>query len=203
MPTLPPQSPGLRSPSPDAARPAQASPWVMRFAPLLRAHAQVLDLACGRGRHARALSALGHRVLAVDRDDCALRELHGLPGVEVLAADLEAAPWPLDERRFDAVVVTNYLWRPLLPRIVHAVDSRGVLLYETFALAQQAIGRPRNPQFLLRPGELLDAVRPDLRVVAYEDGFVASPHPAFVQRICAVREPDAGAGDSHPPKYNL
>ncbi len=203
MPTSPPPSPGLRSSSPDAPPPAAPSPWVTRFAPLLRAHAQVLDLACGRGRHARALAALGHRVLAVDRDESALRELRGLPGIEVLAADLEAAAWPLDERRFDAVIVTNYLWRPLLPSIVRAVDRAGVLLYETFALGQQAIGRPRNPQFLLRPGELLDAVRPGLRVVAYEDGYVASPHPACVQRICAVREPDSGAGDSHAPKYNL
>ena len=206
MPTSPPPSPGLRSSSPDAPPPAAPSPWVTRFAPLLRAHAQVLDLACGRGRHARALAALGHRVLAVDRDESALRELRGLPGIEVLAADLEAAAWPLDERRFDAVIVTNYLWRPLLPHIVQAVAEGGVLIYETFALGNGSVGKPSNPDFLLRPGELLDAARPHLRVVAYEDGFVAAPKPAFVQRICAVREhppaPAVGAG-SHPAKYNL
>ncbi|OZB73142.1 MAG: SAM-dependent methyltransferase, partial [Thiomonas sp. 14-64-326] len=99
-----------------------------------------------------------------------------------------------------AVVVTNYLWRPLLPRIVEAVAPGGFLFYETFALGQASVGKPSNPDFLLRPGELLDAVRPVLRVLAFEDGFVQAPHPAYVQRIAAVREaPNASAAD----RYNL
>jgi SAM-dependent methyltransferase len=183
----------------DASAP---SPWVLRFASLIRPHAEVLDLACGSGRHVRALAAAGHPVLGVDRDAAALQSLRALPGVRVLQADLENAPWPLRER-FAAVVVTNYLWRPLLPRIVQGVDQGGVLIYETFALGQASIGRPSNPQFLLRPGELLDAVRGELRVVAYEDGFEASPRGAFVQRICAVRESSPGSMPEQPPKYNL
>ena len=187
-----------------AASPASpASPWVLRFAPLIRAGSPVLDLACGAGRHARALAARGHPVLAVDRDAQALEGLIGLSRVRTLQADLEAAPWPLAGQRFGAVVVTRYLWRSLLPHIVQAVDDGGVLIYETFAIGQQTIGRPSRPEFLLRTGELLDVVRPQLRVVAYEDGFDAGAGGAFVQRICAVRSPDARAEDPDPPKYNL
>ena len=187
----------------DHHRASEASPWVLRFAQLIPPGSPVLDLACGHGRHARALAALGHPVLAVDRNPQALAAVGELPGVQLLAADLEQAPWPLPGQRFGGVVVTHYLWRQLLPRVVDAVAAGGVLLYETFALGQQTIGRPRNPEFLLRPGELLDAVRPPLRVVAYEDGFLAQPQRAFVQRICAVREAGTVAEGSDPPKYNL
>ncbi|OIQ89124.1 tellurite resistance protein TehB [mine drainage metagenome] len=182
------------------------SPWVMRFVPLIDPGARVLDLACGGGRHVRALAARGFAMHAVDRDAHAVEPLRAM--AQVTVADLEAGTWPLGESRFGAVIVTNYLWRPLLPHIVQAVAEGGVLIYETFALGNGSIGKPSNPDFLLRPGELLDAVRPHLRVVAYEDGFVVTPKPAFVQRICAVREhpparaAEAGAG-SHPAKYNL
>ena len=175
----------------------------MRFAPLIPAGAPVLDLACGGGRHVRALAALGHPLLGVDRDAQALAGLRDLPGVRTLVADLEADPWPLEQRRFGGVVVTRYLWRPLLPGIVQAVADGGVLIYETFALGQQTVGRPSRAEFLLRTGELLDAVHGQLRVVAYEDGFEAGAGGCFVQRICAVRSPDARAEDPDPPKYNL
>ncbi len=194
-------NPSTTPPAGDAPALA-ASAWVMRFAPLIRPGAEVLDLACGSGRHARALAAAGHRVLGVDRDALALQSLHGLPGVRTLQADLENAPWPLHQR-FGAVVVTNYLWRELLPQIVRSVDDGGVLLYETFALGQQTIGRPARTQFLLRPGELLEAVRGELRVVAFEDGYQALPRPVFLQRICAVRESAPGSMATDPPKYNL
>ena len=184
----------------------QPSAWVMRFAPLLAPSASVLDLACGSGRHVRALAARGHAVHAVDRDAQALEPLGGI--ATVLVADLEADAWPLGAQTFGGVVVTNYLWRPLLPHVVRAVASSGVLIYETFALGNETVGKPRNPEFLLRPGELLDAVRPALRVVAYEDGFVQTPKPAYVQRICAVREPmpaqvSAASAERPPAKYNL
>ncbi|MDE2452973.1 MAG: class I SAM-dependent methyltransferase [Burkholderiales bacterium] len=195
MPT-PPRQPAL-----PPLQPAP-SPWVLRFAPLIAAGAPVLDLACGSGRHVCALAALGHPVLGVDRDTAALHGLRELPGVQTLAADLEGAAWPLPGQRFGGVVVTRYLWRALLPSIVQAVDQPGVLIYETFALGQQTIGRPANPQFLLHPGELLEAVRGQLRVVAYEDGFDPAAG-AFVQRICAVRAPQVAPGDAGAPKYNL
>jgi SAM-dependent methyltransferase len=151
----------------------------------------VLDLACGSGRHARLFLARGHPVTAVDIDVTGLADLEGRAGVELLRADLENAPWPLEGRRFAGVVVANYLWRPLLPRIVASVapldQGGGALIYETFAAGNERFGKPGNPDFLLRDGELLEAVRGRLAVVAYECLEVAEPRPARVQRIAAVR----------------
>ncbi|MFZ4651842.1 MAG: class I SAM-dependent methyltransferase [Rubrivivax sp.] len=160
------------------------SAWVLRWAALIPRGGTVLDLACGSGRHVRALAGQGLRVTGVDRDAAAVQPLSSL--AEILVADLEDGPWPLQGRRFDAVVVTNYLWRALLPHIVQAVAPGGVLVYETFARGHETIGRPSRPEFLLEPGELLRSCA-GLRVVAYEDGFLDHP-PRFVQRICAVRE---------------
>ncbi len=166
------------------------SAWVLRWAYLASARGTVLDVASGAGRHARWFAARGHAVCAVDRDAAALATLAGVPNVTTLAADLEGAPWPFDDAvRFAAIVVTNYLHRPLLPRLGAALEEGGVLIYETFAQGNETVGKPSNPAFLLAPGELLAAFAPHLRVVAYEDGFLAEPRPAFVQRICAVREP--------------
>lgn len=175
----------------------EASPWVHRWSHLVPAGATVLDVACGRGRHVRWFAARGARVTGVDRDEAAVAPLRDV--AEILVADIEAGPWPLGGRRFDAVVVTNYLWRPLLPAIVAAVAPGGVLLYETFARGNETVGRPSNPDFLLRPGELLDVVRGELRVVGYEDGFLDSP-PRHVQRLAAVR-PRADEGPA--PRYPL
>lgn len=174
------------------------SPWIVRHAHLLRTGGRVLDVACGGGRNVRWLQQRGHTLFAVDRNAEALAGLRDIAQVRV--ADLESGPWPYAQQTFDTVIVTNYLWRPLLPHIVQAVAPGGVLLYETFALGQASIGKPSNPEFLLRPGELLDAVRPALRVLAFEDGYLSAPQPAFVQRIAAVREPaNAQAAD----RYNL
>jgi len=176
------------------------SPWVRRWSREVPAGATALDLACGSGRHLRWLATQGMRVTGVDRDAGALDALADT-GAELIAADIEAGPWPLADRRFDLVVVTNYLWRPLLPAVVEAVADGGWLIYETFAVGNGSVGKPSNPDFLLRPGELLDALRPALRVVAYEDGFLAGP-ARHVQRVCAVREPARQAG-SPPPRYPL
>ena len=177
------------------------SPWVLRWSALLAPAARVLDVACGSGRHVRYLALLGHRVTAVDRDALALDPLRSL--ADVVVADLEAGTWPFATQRFDAVVVTNYLWRPLLARLVESVAPGGLLIYETFALGNQSVGKPSNPDFLLRPGELLDAVRGELRVLGYEDGFVDTP-PRFVQRIAAVREaPGVATAPTPPPRYPL
>jgi SAM-dependent methyltransferase len=160
------------------------SPWVQRWSALVPAGASVLDVACGSGRHVRWFADRGCRVTGVDRDAAALATLAGV--AETVVADIEDGPWPFAGRRFAAVVVTNYLWRPLLPAIVEAVDEGGVLICETFARGNETVGRPSNPDFLLRPGELLQAAG-SLRVVAYEDGFLSAPE-RFVQRIAAVRE---------------
>jgi SAM-dependent methyltransferase len=164
------------------------SSWVQRFGAALPA-GPVLDVACGGGRHLRHFRALGHDVTGVDRDLSGMADLAGAAGVELIQADLETgAPWPLGDRRFAGVIVTHYLWRPLLPAILAAVGPGGWLLYETFALGQERYGKPRNPDFLLAPGELLEAVRGHLAVIAYEQGIRPDP-PAVVQRI-AARRPD-------------
>jgi SAM-dependent methyltransferase len=170
------------------------SPWIARWAHLIAAGGSVLDVAAGNGRHTTWLAARGHRVTAVDRDAAALAPLHGI--AEVVAADIEAAPWPLPGRRFDAVVVANYLWRPLLPTLTASLADGGVLLYETFAIGNETVGRPTRPDFLLAPGELLHAAA-GLRIVAYEDGFLSSPE-RFVQRLAAIRERAGAAATRYP-----
>ena len=163
------------------------SPWVVRWSALIPAGGAALDLACGHGRHARRLAALGYRVLAVDRDAGALGGLGQVQGVRVQVADLEGAPWPFAPDSFDAVVVANYLHRPLFAPICASLRPGGVLIYETFMAGNQRLGKPSNPAFLLRPGELLEALRGRLEPIAFEQGRVAHPKPAVIQRVCAVR----------------
>ena len=148
----------------------------------------MLDLACGAGRHARWLAALGYRVEAVDRDAAMLASLSDVSNVHTRLADLEADPWPYAGRQFDAVIVTRYLHRPLLPLLPEILKEGGVLIYETFMLGHERFGRPSNPDFLLRPDELLETFAPYLDIVAFEQGEVGAPAPAMLQRICARRK---------------
>ena len=172
------------------------SAWVQRHARLLRTGGSVLDVACGSGRHALWLAAQGFAVTGVDRDAAALQGLRGR--IEAIEGDLEAAPWPLPGRRFDGIVVANYLWRALWPVLRGALAPGGVLICETFADGQQSIGKPSRPDFLLQPGELLRACE-GLRVVAFEDGFEDSV-PRYVQRIVAVSETE---GPAEPARYEI
>ena len=176
---------------------SEPSAWVQRWSHLVERDARVLDVACGSGRHLRWFAQRGCRVTGIDRDAAAL-EASRTSGAELIHADIENGPWPLAQRRFDAVVVTNYLWRALMPAIVASVDDGGVLIYETFALGNERYGKPSNPDFLLQPGELPRLVQ-GLRVIAFEDGF-ASPPARCLQRIVAVRESDP-AGD--PARWRL
>ncbi|WP_101046947.1 class I SAM-dependent methyltransferase [Macromonas nakdongensis] len=180
------------------------SDWVCRWTHLIPDQRpggpRALDLACGHGRHSRWLVRQGCHVTAVDRDANALATLADLaPRVRTVAADVENGPWPLSGQAFDAVIVTNYLWRPLWPQILASLAPGGVLIYETFADGNATVGKPSRPDFLLQPGELLRLCA-GLRTVAYEDGFLTAPE-RFVQRIVAVREtlppPDA------PHRYTL
>ena len=164
------------------------SAWVARFASMIP-EGEVLDLACGGGRHARLLAALGHPVLAVDRDTGVLQAASG-PGIVTREFDLEAEgmSWPFEAGRFAGIVVTNYLHRPLFPHLFRSLAPGALLVYETFAIGNAEFGKPSNPAFLLRQGELLGlAVDGGLRVIAFEDGYVDLPKPALVQRICAVK----------------
>jgi SAM-dependent methyltransferase len=162
------------------------SAWVQRWASMIRPGGAVLDVAAGSGRHARLLARMGFEVDAVDRDPSLFAEVP--PRVTLLEADIEAGPWPYAGRRFDGIVVTNYLFRPLLGVLADSLERGGLLIYETFARGNERFGKPSNPAFLLAPGELLEAVRGKLRVVAYEDLTVAEPKPAAVQRVAARRE---------------
>jgi SAM-dependent methyltransferase len=166
------------------------SSWLVRWAPLIPPAGEVLDLACGGGRHARFLAQQGHAVDAVDRDARALALLAGVAGVRPLRADLEGAPWPYPDRAWDGIVVANYLHRPLFPSLLASLRPGGVLIYETFMAGNERWGRPSNPAFLLQPNELLTAFGADLALVAFEQGEVGQPKPAVVQRICAARTAD-------------
>jgi SAM-dependent methyltransferase len=187
------------------------SAWVRQWAHLAAPGGTVLDVAAGRGRHARFFASRGHAVLAVDRDEDALQSLARIERIATLAADLENAPWPLPgDERFAAVVVTNYLHRPLFPHLADALAEGGVLIYETFAVGNETVGKPSNPAFLLAPGELIDAFRPRLRIIAFQDGFTSDPRASYVQRICAVREADRSSTSltirnnaPNPPRYDL
>ena len=159
------------------------SAWLQRWAHLIAPGSRVLDVACGAGRHMRWLAAQGHEVTGVDRnpDAVALAQAFG----DVTCADIENGPWPFPGQSYGAVIVTHYLWRPLLPLIVQSVAPGGVLIYETFAAGNETVGKPSRPDFLLQPGELLRATE-GLHTVAYENGF-ETPPDRFVQRIAAVR----------------
>jgi SAM-dependent methyltransferase len=173
----------------DSIQPEAPSSWIARFAPLIQADGEVLDLACGTGRHARLLASMGFHVEAVDRDVAALAALEGLPNISTRCADLEAGPWPYYGHVFDGIVVSRYLWRPLFPQLFNCLAEGGVLIYETFMEGQQLFGKPSNPAFLLRPGELLELVGKRFTVVAFEQGETVEKNAGrqVIQRICVRR----------------
>lgn len=200
-------NPDNTKPTAHASYPDAASPWVVRWAHLAEPNATLLDVACGGGRHLEWFAQRGHAVTGVDRDTAAA--LARVPTAELITADIESGPWPLASdgvntaaaRQFGLVVVTNYLWRPLMSRILDSVAPGGVLLYETFASGNETVGRPSRPDFLLQSGELLRACA-DFHIVAYENGTLPNP-PRFVQRIAAVRKAEVNAGNAPPPGYPL
>ena len=163
---------------------AEPSPWVLRWAPHVAAGGAVLDVACGSGRHARYFAARGHPVDAVDRDAAAIATLGAVPGISARRADIENGPWPYAGRRYAAVVVTRYLHRPLMPKLIAAVAPGGLFIYETFAAGNEVYGRPSNPDFLLQPDELLTWAR-GMTILGFEELTVDVPKPAVLQRICA------------------
>lgn len=180
-----------------------ASAWVRRWSHLVPSGSCVLDVACGYGRHMRWFAQLGHTVTGIDRSPEAIEAVASVG--EGILADIENGPWPLMQsgkiKTFNAVVVTNYLWRPLLPVLRQSVAPGGILVYETFAAGNETVGKPSRPDFLLQPGELLREF-PGLRVIAYEDGFL-DDSPRFVQRICMVCEETSPESGKTPQRYPL
>lgn len=179
------------------------SPWIARWSHLLPTGCTVLDVACGSGRHLHWFAERGHAVTGVDQDIAAAAAL--VPAAQLVEADIESGPWPLatpdGPQRFGAVVVTNYLWRPLFPTLLQSLTPGGLLLYETFAAGNETVGRPARPDFLLQAGELL-RVCAGLQVVAYENGFIDHP-PRFVQRIAAFAPALPVAGSSVISRHPL
>ncbi len=187
-----------------------ASSWVVRWSHLIKPQGVVLDVACGRGRHAHWFYERNYALALVDISQDAIDSIANtipMPSArcEAVIADIENGPWPFSGRQFDAVVVTNYLWRPLMPTLLASLAPGGVLIYETFTHGNQTVGKPSRPDFLLRTGELLHLCS-SLRIVAFEEGFHAGPDgqsPRFVQRIAAVREPVGTSGLSQPQNTGL
>jgi len=163
------------------------SPWVIEHAALFGKSGRVLDLACGSGRHAIWLAGQGYMVDAVDRDPEAIAGLQGMANVNAGIADLEAGNWPATDQRYDGIVVSRYLFRPLLSVLPQMLNPGGVLIYETFMVGNELYGRPSNPDYLLRPDELKSVYAPLLEIRAFEQGKVEEPVPAVMQRICAIK----------------
>src|SRR5689334_8161192 len=174
------------------------SSWIERHAHLVPAEARVLDVAAGNGRHALFFAARGNRVVAVDRDETSLAAIAGHSAIEARALDLETDRWPLAGETFDAIVVVNYLHRSSMPNLLAMLAPDGAFLYETFAAGNEAYGPPRNPDFLLREGELVELVRGRLTIVAFEQGLSSNrDKPAVIERIAAV-----GPGRTWPPRLS-
>ncbi|MDX2221673.1 MAG: class I SAM-dependent methyltransferase [Rhodospirillaceae bacterium] len=162
------------------------SPWVLRFAAMIPPEGVVLDVAAGHGRHTRALKVLGFKIVAADVDVSGLADLKDDPHIDVQQVDLETGAWPFADAAFDGIIVSNYLHRPHFDAYVRSLAPEGVLIIETFGHGNEQLGRPRNPNFLLAPGELFQAFNDRLHVVAYEHGAEHEPRPAVRQRLCAV-----------------
>ena len=179
------------------------SSWVKRWSHLVPSRGTVLDIACGQGRHMKWFSEKGHTVVGVDRSAGAIDAAASFG--DAVLADIENDPWPLmagaQVRQFDAVIVTNYLWRALFPLITQSIAPGGLLIYETFTKGNETVGRPSSPDFLLRPAELLSAFE-NLRIIAFEEGFLENP-PRFVQRIVAVRPDLRDETDQAPKRHAL
>jgi SAM-dependent methyltransferase len=204
--TPPPQNPALDKDASRHLRITQPSPWIARFRHLIAPGATVLDLAAGCGRHGRLLREHGADVTFIDRDTTPLADLIGQTRARVIEADLEDGPapfgpeGPLAGLRFDAAVVVNYLYRPLLPGLIETLAPGGVLLYETFARGNEAYSRPRNPDHLLKSGELLAAVAGRMQVIGYEHGIIeAADVPGVKQRLCAIKDLDGSERDDGDP----
>ena len=167
------------------------SDWVVKYTPLITSGGRVLDLACGYGRHAIWLAAQGFQVDAVDCNTQALAGMHGITNINVIVADIERGEWPAAEQKYDAIIVSRYLYRPILSMLAEMLNINGVLIYETFMVGNERYGKPSNPDYLLLPDELHILYAPLLKIHAFEQGEVKGTSPAVMQRIFAVKTRNA------------
>jgi SAM-dependent methyltransferase len=163
------------------------SSWVVKHQPLIRKGGRVLDLACGKGRHAIRFAQQGYQVDAIDRDAQVVSNMVGMSNINVIIVDLEVGEWPNSDQFYDGLIVSRYLYRPMLHTLAAMLNPGGVLIYETFMVGNERFGKPSNPDFLLLPNELLDIYSPLLNIISFEQGEEQTPRPAVMQRICATK----------------
>ena len=167
---------------------AQISAWVRRFYDQIPKTGLILDLAGGSGRHTRFLTQKGFKLLLLDNDIAKAKDLQGVENIVLMEYDLEdGSTLPFPKSSFQGVVVTNYLYRPIFPQLLNLLDDGGILIYETFAVGNEKYGRPTNPDYLLKSGELISLVSSQMRIIAYEECLVGRPAKAYVQRITAAK----------------
>lgn len=165
----------------------EPSQWIVKYAPLIIKKGRVLDLACGNGRHAMWFAKHDFYVDAMDCDAQVTSSMEAINNINVIIADVEASDWPQSDQRYDGLVVSRYLYRPLLQTLATMLNPGGVLIYETYMVGNEHYGKPSNPDFLLRPNELFEVYSPLLSIVSFEQGEEGMPRPAVMQRICATK----------------
>lgn len=171
----------------EAQLPEEPSPWIVKYAPLINKKGRVLDLACGNGRHAMWFAKHDFYVDAMDCDAQVVSNMEGINNINVMIVDVEASNWPQSDQRYDGLVVSRYLYRPLLQTLATMLNPGGVLIYETYMVGNERYGKPSNPDFLLRQNELFEAYSPLLNIVSFEQGEEEMPRPVVMQRICAIK----------------
>ena len=161
--------------------------WVECYSSLIPSGGSVLDLACGSGRHTGMLLNKGYQVTAVDIDTTLIKQNFSNKNLNIVKCDLESLSfWPFEKNSFLGIIVVNYLHRPLFSKIIESLREEGVLVYQTFADGHSRYGKPKNPDYLLKRGEL-KTVFDSMKIISYQHGYLSYPSQSIIQRICCVK----------------